>query len=39
VTLELLANEKKRTLLSENIKKLAKPQASRSIVDEVFKLI
>jgi UDP-N-acetylglucosamine--N-acetylmuramyl-(pentapeptide) pyrophosphoryl-undecaprenol N-acetylglucosamine transferase len=37
--LQLLANENKKKELSENIKKLAKPNASRVIANEVINLI
>ncbi|NDI99389.1 undecaprenyldiphospho-muramoylpentapeptide beta-N-acetylglucosaminyltransferase [Flavobacterium sp. LaA7.5] len=36
---DLLKNEEKRQKLSENIKKLAKPNATKDIVDEIVKLI
>jgi len=37
--LELISNEEKLKILSENIGKLAKPDAAKNIVAEIFKLI
>ena len=36
---KLLASEEKQITLSENIKKLAKPNATKDIVEEIEKLI
>ena len=36
---DLISNESKQTELSQNIKKLAKPNATKDIVEEVIKLI
>lgn len=36
---DLITNDKKQKELSENIKKLAKPNATKDIVDEIIKLV
>jgi UDP-N-acetylglucosamine--N-acetylmuramyl-(pentapeptide) pyrophosphoryl-undecaprenol N-acetylglucosamine transferase len=36
---DLITNEDKQTELSQNIKKLAKPNATKDIVEEIVKLI
>lgn len=36
---DLISNEEKRKTLSQNIKKLAKPNATKDIVDEIVKLL
>jgi UDP-N-acetylglucosamine--N-acetylmuramyl-(pentapeptide) pyrophosphoryl-undecaprenol N-acetylglucosamine transferase len=37
--LSLIASEEKQKTLSENIKKLAKPNATKDIVEEIEKLL
>lgn len=37
--LSLYADEQKRTSLAQNVSKMAKPDATGKIVDEIFKLI
>ena len=36
---DLISNESKQAELSQNIKKLAKPNATKDIVEEIIKLI
>ena len=39
IFLEIFNDKEKRKILSENIKALAKPNATKQIVDEIIKII